>query len=751
VSSEAPYTGRSLERVDGRLKVTGKATYSSDVPVAHLAHAVVVGSTISRGRVAAIDARAAERAPGVVAVLTHDNAPRLPGATKRSEPNERILQLLQDGEVHYDGQPVAVVVGETLEAAQHGASLVKVRYDAAAPRFDLERERDGAFVPPASGPRGPSDSSRGDFDAAFGSAPKRFEATYTTPIEHHHPMELHSTVAVWQGEERLTLYDATQGISNVQKRAAAIFGLPRENVRVVSHFLGGGFGCKGSPWSHVMLAAMAARATGRAVKLVITRPQMFLFVGHRPRTIQRLALGARDDGALVAMRHDVLSHTSTFDTFMEPAGYGTRMLYACDNVKTSHRLVRLDVSTPTFTRAPGEASGSFALESALDELAYVLEMDPLALRLRNHADQDPDERKPWSSKTLKECYRQGAERFGWSRRKPEPRSMRDGKVLVGLGMATATYPARQSAASALARVRADGTALVLTGSQDLGTGTYTIMTQIAADGLRLPLDKVHFDLGDTKYPEAPLSAGSQTASSVGSAVRLAAEAARAELTRLAVADARSPLYGLSPEEVDAADGHLLSRRDRRKRDAYADIVKRSGKDAVEVVFHEKEKEDRKRLSTHSFGAQFAEVRVDEDLGVVRVSRLVGAFSAGRFLNRKTGRSQLIGGIVWGIGLALEEHSERDPRSGRFVTRELQDYHVPVNADVPPIDVIMIDEDDPHVNDIGAKGIGEIGIVGVGAAIANAVYHATGKRIRDLPITVDKLVGQPSGRGPTAAS
>jgi xanthine dehydrogenase YagR molybdenum-binding subunit len=735
--SEA-YTGKPLDRVDGRLKVTGKAIYSSDVPVANVAHAVIVGSTISRGRIASIETREAERVPGVLAVLTHANAPKLPNAS-RKEPNERVLQLLQDDEVRYDGQPIAVVIADTLEQAQHAASLVRVRYDAVEPELDLERARSKAFVPKPSGPRGPPDSARGDADAAFAVAPVRVDETYRTPVHTHNPMEPHATVAVWQGPERLTLYDATQGITNVQKRASALFGIPRENVRVISRFLGGGFGCKGSPWSHVMLAAMAARATQRAVKLVITRPQMFEFVGYRPVTVQQVALGARRDGVLVAMRHEVLSQTSRFDEFMEPAAYGTRMLYACDNVKTSHRLVRLDVSTPTFTRAPGEASGSFALECALDELAYALKMDPIELRLKNHADRDPDEKKPWSSKTLKACYREGAEKFGWSRRRAEPRSMRDGPVLVGLGMATATYPSRQSPCSALARLSADGTALVLVGTQDIGTGTYTIMTQVAADALGMPIEQVRFDLGDTKYPEAPLSAGSQTASSAGSAVRMAALALRDELARLAVADARSRLHGLAPGDLDAEGGRLVARGDRSRSDAYAEVVKRSGQQAVEVRYDGAEKLDRKSFSCHSFGAQFAEVGVDEDLGIVRVRRLVGAFAAGKFLNRKTGANQLMGGMVWGIGLALEEHTERDPRTGRIVTKDLADYHVPVNADVPRLDVIMIDEEDPHVNDVGAKGIGEIGLVGAGAAIANAVYHATGKRIRDLPITVDKLI------------
>jgi xanthine dehydrogenase YagR molybdenum-binding subunit len=549
-------------------------------------------------------------------------------------------------------------------------------------------------------------------------------------------MELHGTIAVWQGADHLTLYDATQGVYEVRHRMADLFELPQDNVRVISRYLGGGFGSKGSPWSHVALAALAARVVGRAVKLVVTRPQMFSLVGHRPRTIQRVRLAARADGQLVAVAHDVTSHTSRFDDFAEPSAYATRMLYACPNVKTSHRLVRLDLPTPTFTRAPGEASGSFALESALDELAYALKLDPVALRVANHADADADLVKPYSSKSLLACYTQAAEKFGWARRRTAVRSMREGHTLVGWGMATATYPARLSPASALARIRADGTALVQTATQDLGTGTYTIMTQVAADALGLPVDKVRFELGDTALPEAPLSAGSRTAASVGSAVRKAALAAVARMALLAVTDPGSPLHGLAPDRVVARDGGLAGDG---KTDPYAAILARRRLDQIEEQFDNKEDEERKKFSTHAFGAQFAEVRVDEDLAEVRVSRVVSAFACGKVLNAKTARSQLMGGVVWGIGMALLEKTERDERTGRVVSRDLADYHLPTNADVPAVEFILVPEDDPIVSAVGAKGMGEIGIVGAGAAIANAVYHATGTRVRELPITIDRLL------------
>jgi xanthine dehydrogenase YagR molybdenum-binding subunit len=733
-----PFVGKGIERADGRQKATGRASYSAEIGIANVAYAVMVTSTVARGTIANIDTQAAERVPGVLAVITHANAPRLPKA-KKAGPQDRILQLLQDAEILYNDQPIAVVVADTLERAQEASGLVVVRYTEKGGAFAIESEMPRAYAPEKAGPAGSTDSSRGDVDQGLMKAVVRVEQTYTTPVQHHNPMEMHATTAVWQGADRLTLYDATQGIFGAKKKMAATFGLEPANVRVISRYVGGGFGCKGSAWSHVALAAMAARVVGRGVKLVLTRPQMFASVGNRPQTIQRVSLGADREGKLTAVRHEVISDTSRFDEFVEPAAKVARMLYACPNVKTSHRLVRLDIPTPTFMRAPGESSGNFALESAMDELAHELKMDPLQLRLRNHADTDPDEQKPWSSKVLKECYQRGAERFGWAKRRREPRSMREGHGLVGWGMATATYPARQSASSAIAKLRSDGTLLVQAGTQDIGTGTYTIMAQIAADAAALPFEKVRFELGDTAFPETPVSGGSQTASSTGSAVKKVGLGLRAKLVEMSTGHPESPLRGLEPGAIDAAEGALFAKGDPRRKDTYAAIVSRSGQPEVVVQVENKEKEDRKAFSTHAFGAQFVEVRVDEDLGEVRVTRCVGAFGAGKILNPRTARSQFQGGIVWGIGFALEEHTVRDHRTGRAVIRDLADYHVPVHADVPDIDVVMVEEDDPHVNEIGAKGIGEIGITGIVAAIANAVFHATGRRVRDLPITLDKLL------------
>jgi len=736
--STSPITGAGIDRVEGHLKVTGRTPYGPETAVANVAHAVIVGAAAAPGRLEALDTLAAERAPGVLRVITHANAPRLPGAA-HGDPGERVLQLLQDDRVLYNDQPIAVVVADTLENAQHAASLVRAVVRAERPVLDLARHLGESYAP-AKTPRGPTDSNAGDFDRGFAAAAYRIDATYTTPAYNHNPMEPHGTIAVWSAADRVTVYDATQGITGVRKRIASLFGLPLDGVRVISLFVGGGFGCKGTPWSHVPLAVMAARVLGRPVKLVLTRHQMFSLVGHRPVTRQRLLLGADGHGRLMAMRHDVHAATSRFDEFVEPSAAQTRMSYACANIRTSHRLVRLDISTPTFTRAPGEASGSFALESAMDELSYALKIDPLELRLLNYAERDPETGKPFSSKSLRTCYQQAAERFGWARRRAGVRATRKGNEWVGWGMATATYPAGQSPSQAVARIRADGTALVQAGTQDLGTGTYTIMTQIAADALGLSVDRVRFELGDTRLPEAPLSAGSRTAASVGPAVKGAADAARAALTALALADTASPLYEMPVGDVTFGDACLVDARDPTRRDPFQAILKRAGRTEIEARFSAEENPARKEHSLHSFGAQFAEVHVDVDLGQVRVTRFVGAFAGGKILNAKTARSQFIGGIVWGIGMALHEETLRDRRSGRVVTRDLADYHVPVHLDVPAIEIIAVDEVDPIVNAVGAKGIGEIGITGAAAAIANAVYHATGVRVRDLPITPDKLLG-----------
>jgi xanthine dehydrogenase YagR molybdenum-binding subunit len=732
-----PIVGTGIDRIDGRKKVTGGATYAAEVQVANVAHAVIVGAAIGRGRITAIETRAAEAAPGVLAVLTHLNAPKFPGITARSESNDRVVQGLQTDEVLYQDQPIAVVVADTIERAQHAAAMVTASYEATAPIGDLDGDRGAAFVAETS--RGPLRYTRGDTATGLAAARTLHSATYTTPVETHNAMEPHATIAVWHGADQLTLYDSTQAIFNVRRRLSTMLGLAPENVRVINHFVGGGFGSKGAPWSHVVLAAIAARATQRPVKLPITRHQMQSLVGHRPKTVQQIELGADAKGQLTAIRHDVISETSRFDQFVENCTGVSRMLYACSNVETLQRLVRIDIPTPTYTRAPGESTGTFALESALDELAHAAGIDPLELRRRNHADRDPALDKPWSSKSLLECYRRGAEAIGWARRPPQPRALRDGRWQIGMGCATTTRGSSQLPSAARAKILADGRAVVQAGTQDIGTGTYTVMTQIAADALGLPLGDVRFELGDTALPETPPSVGSFTAASTGPAVHNACVALRGKLIEMAVRDPASPLHGLAADAIDAEDSALVARGDRKRRDGYAAIVGRARQPEIAVELRTEAHKDRDAYSVNGFGAVFARVRVDEDLGEVRVDRLVGAFAAGRVLNPKTATSQLGGGMVWGIGQALHEHSVRDARTARMVTRDLADYHVPVHADVPDLEIILVHEDDPHVNELGVKGLGELSTPGVAAAIANAVYHATGIRIRDLPITPDKLL------------
>ncbi|MEZ2353268.1 xanthine dehydrogenase family protein molybdopterin-binding subunit [Caballeronia sp. RCC_10] len=731
--------GQPLDRTDGVLKVTGQARYSGDNNEAKLAHAVLITSTVAKARIASIDTARAQAMPGVLLVMTHQNAMRLPngGVPDAQPPAVRKLTLLQTSDVRYSNEPVAVVVAETLEQARGAARFVDIRYEAAMPNADFERAKGSAYQPEKMMGRAIT-TRRGDVDAGLRQGPARLDAVYTTPNEHHNPMEPHATLARWDGP-KLTLYDSTQGVSGTRSAVAKFFGMRDDDVRVICPFVGGGFGCKGSAWSHVVLAAMASKQTGRPVKLVLDRPQMFGMVGNRPFTEQRIQVSARPDGTMTGMRHDVIATTSTFEDWTESSAIVTRMMYAVPNQSTSHRLVKLDVGTPTFMRAPGETSGSFALESAMDEMAYRLGMDPLALRIKNYADMEPQEKKPWSSKALLECYRAGADKFGWTRRSAAPRSMREGNTLVGWGMATATYPANRSEASAIARILPDGTAMVASGTQDLGTGTYTIMTQVAADALGFPLDYVRFALGDSSLPKAPVSGGSQSAASVSPAVQAASKQARDQLIAMAIADRGSPVAGLAQEDVTVSNGWVVSVSAPDKRDPAAAVIARNGGKPIEAIATARPGEEKKQYSFHSFGAVFAEVHVDADLGTIRVPRIVGVYDVGTLINEKTAHSQLMGGIVWGVGSALLEKSDLDVRYGRYTNANLAEYHVPVNADIGLLDISFVGQPDPHINPLGARGIGEIGITGVAGALANAVYHATGVRVRDLPLTLDKVM------------
>lgn len=722
--------GAPLDRVDGRAKVTGRAAYAADAPVAGLAHAVLVQSTIAKGRITRVDAGAAQAAPGVLAVLTHANAPRLNGTA--SLPGGQSFVPMQDDVIYYAGQHVALVAAETFEQARHAASLVALEYESAPPVATLADGIGRAFVPPP-GPFGPSEIVQGDPAGAFAGAALRIEATYSTPTHHHNPMEPSATVAVWEGD-RLTLYDATQGVSLTQLAVATMLGIGPEQVRVIAPYLGGGFGCKGFSWPHSALAAAAAKVVGRPVKLVLTRAQSYTAHGHRAECVQDLKLGADATGRLVAIEHVATSQASALETGASNGLEATLVLYGCPNVRTTSRVAQLDFGISTPTRAPA-GPGVHALESALDELSYAAGVDPIELRLRNHGDLNPLTGQPWgSSKFLKECYAAGAERFGW-RERPPPRSVSEGNALVGWGMASAFHPFYAAPAAAAVRLTIEGQAFVQSGTQDIGTGTYTVMTQVAADALGLPPAAVRFDLGDTLLPPAPFSAGSATVASVTDAVHRACAAARAQVVALAVADARSPLFGAAPEQISVEDGTLFVQGEPGRAETYRQALSRHGK-AVEA---RADNGVQGFGGGYSYGAVFAEVRVDRDLGETRVSRLVAAFDAGRILNHKTARSQAVGGLIWGIGMALTEHTLVDRNLGRIVTPNLSTYLVPVEGDVPDLDISFIDRPDTSGLALGARGLGEVTATGASAAIANAIFHATGRRVRDLPITPDKLL------------
>jgi xanthine dehydrogenase YagR molybdenum-binding subunit len=735
--------GSSISRKDGALKVTGQARYAADHPLEHVAHAVAVCSTIGNGRVSRSDSSAAERAPGFLAIIHHGNAPKLfrpvNNFNSASKPGE-IRVVFEDDRVHYAGQYIAVVVAETLQQAQHAAELVQVTYETWPPVINTDNAMDTVYDP-AEFFGEKLAASRGDPESAFQAAEITYEAEYFTPIEHHNPMEPSASIAHWEGDE-LTLYETTQWVAGARNTVAETLGMPEENVHVVSPFIGGGFGCKGFIWPHSVMSAIAAKRVGRPVKLSLTRKQMFSGCGHRSETRQKVSLGASRDGRLTAIKHDTLVQTSTVDEFVEPCGATTRFLYSCPNVVIAHHAVRVNIATPTPMRAPGESPGLFALESAMDELAYKLNMDPVQLRLINHADRNEHTNLPWSSKYLKECYQVAGEAFGWSTRNPKPGSMRDGNDLVGWGMATATYPGIRSPGAAKVRILQDSSAVVISATQDMGGGTYTTMTQVVSDVTGIPVHRIQPALGDSHLPPAPVSGGSMTTASVLPAVKQAAENALKNLVQVALADARSPLHGQEEDAVTAAGGYVFLKGSAPESGVpYGQVLAANNQAAVEGEAYLAPAEERERYAFQSWGAHFVEVKVDPDIAKVTVSRVVSAFDVGRVINHKTVRSQAYSGIIMGIGMALMEHTVYDRRDGGIVTSNLADYAVPVNADVHAIDVHFIDKPDPYIDPvgIGARGAGEIPITGVAPAVANAIYHATGRRIRELPITPDKLL------------
>jgi xanthine dehydrogenase YagR molybdenum-binding subunit len=731
--------GQPLTRREGVLKVKGEARYAADNHPPGMLHAVMAVSQIARGRVTFLDVQAARSHPGVVDVMTPANRPALaedPDA--KTNPFMFRLDVLQNDLVRYANQPIAVVIAKTLEAATEGASLLSPRYDALPARTGLDAGT--SFVPAAVGVGNPSEVRRGDVEAGLAAASKRIDATYETPAQYHNAMEPHAIVAAWDGDT-LSIDTPSQGLAMAQGRIAGLFGISPDKIHIRSPYLGGGFGSKGLLAGPQVLGILAARLVGKPVKLVLRREHMYGPVGHRAPTRQTLRMGVDAENLFTAIDHRAKTVSSSFDDFFEPAADASHTLYASPAIATSHEAVRIDTGTPLFMRAPGEATGSIALESAIDEMAWACGMDPLAFRLKNYAEVEPISGKPFSSKALRECYAQGAERFGWSKRPLEPRQRRDeAGMLVGWGMGTATFPALMFQGEARAAVRNDGTGVMETGAHDMGQGAWTALAQIAADGLGLEAEQVEFRSGTSDLPDAGIAGGSSHTATAGMAIHNAGAAVIAKLADLATGDQRSPLFGAGNAGVTARGGRLFRRDDESRSESYADILGRAG--LAEIEARGKGAADpgaQAVYAMHAHGAVFAEVKVDPDLGQIRVTRMVGAFAAGRVINPRMVRSQIFGGMIWGMSFALQEQAITDRRSGRILNANLAEYHVPVNADVPSLEALMIEEHDPHVNALGIKGVGEIGITGSAGAVANAVWHATGVRVRRFPIGIDDLV------------
>lgn len=728
--------GQPVDRVDGPKKVSGAARYAADQQIKNLAYGIPVVSTIGAGQITAIDSAEAERMPGILGVLHHGNVGELFRPAQGFEAQTRASETrppFEDNNVYYNGQYIALVLSETFEQGQAAAAKVRVTYDTKKPLVKIE-QAPTPDNPPAR------KFSRGNVEQAFAAAPVKIDETYITPVETHNPMEMHATVAVWENE-KFTLYESTQGVVNHHNTISQMLGMPLESVQVLSPFVGSGFGCKLFPWPQSLMAAVAARKLNRPVKVTVPRSLMFTTVGHRPRTIQHVRLGATPDGKLTALSHEVLQHTSMVDDYVENCTEPTGMLYSCPNLLAVQHLVHLNVGTPTPMRGPGTTPGLWALESAMDELATKLNMDPLELRLRNYAEMDEGEDKPFSSKHLRECYQQGAERFGWGKRNPKIGSMRDGNLILGWGMATATWPAHGGGAQVHLRLLADGTARVSCATQDIGTGTYTIFAQVVSEKTGIPCDKIQVVLGDSSLPPGPTSGGSAATASFLPALVKACDAAVNTLAQVASKTDKSPFQNADPKSLKMTAGRLHA-QDKAPESGvpFQQIIalrRLSGVDGLSGA--PPDSATARKYSTHSFGAHFCEVAYDPEIVQLRVRRWLTVIDAGHIMNPKTGGNQITGGVVMGVGMGMFEQTIYDSRNGKPVNNNYADYLVPTNKDIPELECIFLDYPDLVLNEYGARGIGEIGLTGVASALAMAVYHATGVRIRELPITIDKLI------------
>jgi xanthine dehydrogenase YagR molybdenum-binding subunit len=719
--------GQPVDRIDGPLKVSGQAPYAYEYAgVGETAYGFILGAGIATGRVARLDATAAEAAPGVLLVLSHLNAP--PQAEIKNVPMGGPRPAFTGDAVHFRGQAVAFVVAATFEQARAAAALIQVDYEEAPARADYEALLEEAIRPETLVAGRPTDTAKGDFEAAFTASEVQLDVTYRTPVQHHNSLEPQTSMATWDGD-RLILHTTTQSTNNCRDALAATLQVPPDRVRLISPYVGGGFGAKLQIEVDATLAALAARALGRPVKVALTRQQTFTLATHRASTTQRIRLGADRDGRLSALAHDCVTHTGALRDFTEHSAVFTRSLYAAPNRQTSHRVVRLDLPVPGAMRAPGEASGMLALEAAVDELAYKLNLDPIELRLRNEPEVEPESGRPFSSRRLPECMREGARLFGWDRRPRVPGSLREGRKLIGYGMSAAIRHNLSAPAKARVHITADGRVRVQTSGTDIGTGSYTILGQIAAEALGVPLRAVSVELGDTDLPQGMGSGGSIAASANGSAVLDACEKARAALAQAAGAN--------DPTQLQMQGGQVTIGG---RTEPLGELVRRVAPDGVAADGANAPNPDGQAFAQHAYGAFFAELEVDLDTAEPRLRRMLGVFAAGRILNPKTARSQLIGGMIWGVGSALHEETALDPRFAAFVTNDLAGYHVPAHADVPHIEAIVLPEIDDKLNPLKAKGVGEVGICGAGAALNNAVFNATGVRVREYPVTLDKLIG-----------
>lgn len=735
------YIGSPLSRADGPLKIRGEATFAAEYKLENLSYAVLVCSTIARGKAVRIDASEAERAPGCIAVMTHKNAPKMnpPPLIDLTDAKKGFAAsdhpIMENGEVDWDGQPMAVVVAETLDQAQFAASLVRIKYEEKAPSVSFDDLKADAVVPHDIMGE-PAEVKLGKVADGIAEADFLVDNVYRTPRYNHNAIEPHAAVAVWDENGRLSIFDSTQSVSENKQALAKVFDIGPEKVQVIGPFVGGGFGGKAGVWSYIPLCAGAAKLVKRPVQLSLSRENVFQVIGGRTLAEQRVLLGAKQDGKLTAILHTAITATTAHGRYAEQCTFPVRHLYASKNMFIGQKIVYLNAVANTWMRAPGESIGTFALESAMDELSYRLEIDPIELRRINEPAKDPTKDTEFSLRNLTEAYRRGAEKFGWARRNPKPQMQREGKWLVGQGVATAYYPAFRFPSKARVRLCADGSAVIQAGANEMGMGMATTQIQHAADRLGLPIEKVAFQYGHSDLPYSPMAGGSNQTVSIAAAVQAAVEKAHRELLKLV--GKGSPLDGAKYEELEARDGGLFRVGASRTGETIASILGKAGKDQIEAEAASSQPMEMLKYSMASYGAQFCEVRVNEESGEVRVSRWLGSFDCGTIINPKTAASQFRGGIIMGIGMALTEETLFDERKGRIMNPSLAEYHVPVNLDVPHIEIIYNNIPDQHTP-LGAHGIGEIGITGAAAAIANAVYHATGKRVRDLPITLDKLM------------